>query len=93
MESQLKIRLFEGPELFEYELTFPSWKTAYQYINYDKFSYEILDRSKLCRILRSWNRRRNDFSHIYFLVDLNSCTVKQAIASTKLGCILLTHFE
>ena len=75
--------------------TFGSWKQALQSIygegTWNAAAYETLEESKLCKILRYRSRLNKEWKHLYFVVDTATCTVEQAIGSTKIGSVIFTH--
>lgn len=77
-----------------YKLEHESWSKAFAfYIGEGSFAnsgYEIIESSKYCRILRSVDFPHTD-SFSYFFVDVKSFTVEQAIATTNIGRVILTH--
>lgn len=78
-----------------YEGIFKSWSNVLSALCgdgvFDIAIYETLEQTKFCRIIRAKELAYAGWKHIYFVVDIKSCTVEQAIATTKIGCIILTH--
>jgi hypothetical protein len=74
---------------------FESWSIAmaafYGEDSITASSYEILEKNKHCRVINPKYLSDNDWSFLYFIVDVKSLTVEQAIATTKIGCVILTH--
>ena len=70
--------------------TYKSWAKAQNALyGFGKFKfkrrYKIIGESKDCRIFQY------DPNSFYFIVNIKFLTVKQAIATTKIGCVILMH--
>ena len=66
---------------------FPSWKIAMT--SFPKPVFQIVEESKFCRIVRHVDEPY--WENFIFLADTRSRTVEQAVYSTKIGIITLTH--
>jgi hypothetical protein len=102
VEHKIRIYDWSNNQLNLYILssnrTYPTWKLALisVYGQDNIFAadyYEILEENKLCRILRYRSLPKTDWNNLHFIVDVKSCSVEQAVGSTKIGAILLTHSE
>ncbi len=74
---------------------YESWSIALAHIYCESSSvsaqYTILEQNKYCRIVQEKCWYNLGYDCLYFVVDVKSLTVEQAIATTKIGCVILTH--
>ena len=74
---------------------YKSWSIALAHIYCESSNgsaqYTVLEQTKFCRVIQEKCLSHLGYDCLYFIVDVKSLTVEQAIATTKIGCVILTH--